>query len=335
MKKRLLALLICTIMLLFIGCGNSTSNQQPVDNENNAAAAVNDWPKKAITLTIACSPGGDTDYNIRTIGKYLEEELGVPVVSTNIIGAGGLTGYRHAKDATPDGYTLLSDHSAFIVSKAIGQHDFGFDNAFELVGAYATVPGEVVCVNKKSGITNMKELVEATEKNPGKLKIATNIGSTTQIVSNMIEEAGAKVTQVDVGGTPEKVVALLGGHADIISGQYGALKQYVDAGEMNVIGIFEKERHPMMPEVPTFVEQGFDTLVFDPPFSHFFLAFPKGTPQAIVDKMAAACEKIVTTNKDYAEDIKKFYEIPTWRSADEALEVYNKVEERCLEYLIK
>lgn len=333
MKKKVLALLICVTLLFLVGCGKTNTEPTPGEQPSDVESSATDWPKKAITLTIACSPGGDTDFNIRTIGSYLEKELGVPVVATNIIGAGGLTGYRHAKDAAPDGYTLLSDHSAFIVAKAIGQHDYGFDNAFELVGSYATVPGEVVCVNAKSGITNMKELIEATEKAPGKLKIATNIGSTTQIVSNMIEEAGAKVTHVDVGGTPEKVVALLGGHADIISGQWGALKQYVDAGEMNVLGIFEKERHPLIPDVPTFAEQGYDSLKFDPPFSHFFLAFPKGTDQAIVDKMAAACEKIVTTNKDYAEDIKRFNEVPTWRSAKEAMEVYKTVEERCKVFL--
>lgn len=334
MKRRVLVFFICVVMLFVVGCSNSTAPvEQPSDNEDVESNDV-DWPKKPVMLTIACSPGGDTDYNIRTLGKYLEEELGVPVVSTNIIGAGGLTGYRHVRDSDPDGYTTLSDHGAFIVAKVIGQHDFDFEKDFELVGIYTSVPGHVVVVNGKSGITNMKELMEAAEKDPNRLKIATNTGTTVQVNTKLLVDNGLKAQIVDVGGNPEMIVALLGDHVDIISGAYSAYKQYIDSGEMNVIGSFAKERNPLIPDVPTFFEQGYENLVYDPLISHFWLAFPKGTPEVIVEKMRTACEN-VTKNEDYAEEIAKFYQVPNWIPGDEAKEVFNAIEEINKKYLLE
>jgi tripartite-type tricarboxylate transporter receptor subunit TctC len=336
MKKRLLVFCMCVVMLFVVGCSNSAApvQQSPDSGEDVEANDFDDWPNRAIMLTIPCSPGGDTDFNIRTLGKYLEEELGVPVVPSNVIGAAGLTGYRHVRESEPNGYTLLSDHSAFVLAKVIGQHDYDFEKDFELIGIYTTVPGHVVCVSGESGITNMKELMEAAEEAPNTLRMATNIGATTQVNANLMQEAGLKVIKVDVGGTPEQTVALLGGHVDIISGPYASYKQYVESGDMNVIGSFEKERNPMIPDVPTFVEQGYESIVYDPPFSHFWLGVPKETPKVIVEKLRDACEN-VSRNKDYAEELTRFYQVPNWIRGDEAKEVFDKVEEICKEYLLE
>ncbi|HUM60259.1 MAG TPA: tripartite tricarboxylate transporter substrate-binding protein, partial [Clostridia bacterium] len=169
------------------------------------------WPEKAITIVVPFGSGGDSDYNARIMAKYLTEELGVTVVVENITGSGGSIGSASVKDARPDGYTVLQNHNALMISRANGISDFGLE-AFELVGITAANPGDVIAVASSTGITTLQELVDASKEK--KMTIATNIGATTQVSSFMLGQF-ANLTQVDVGGISDKIIALLDGHVNI------------------------------------------------------------------------------------------------------------------------
>ena len=62
--------------------------------------------------------------------------------------------------------------------------------------------------------------------------------------------------------------------------------------------------------------------------TRFFMAFPRGTDQRIVEKFRAAVEKIITTNEEYTEEIAKaYYQSPLFLQPEEALEVYAEIDE--------
>ena len=329
-KKNLLVLTLVLVMLasFTVACSNQ-GGEEPTETTDSTEATDStettdiNWPNKTIEIIVPFKPGGDSDYNARTLGKYLEIELGTSVVVSNVDGSGGSIGTRQARDATPDGYTLLSNHSSFIINKANDMIDFGFEE-FELVGLYASNPGDVIAVSSDSGITSLKDLEEVANANPGQTTIATNIGATTQVSSFMLADSGIDLKQVDVGGITDKVAALMGGHVDVILGPYGNIKPYIDSGDMVAIGVTAQERAEGYPDIPTCIEQGYEA--YFP--TRFFLAFPKGTDQAIVEKMENAVEKIVTMNEDYAKDIfEAYYEIPIFMPKNEALEEFNKIDE--------
>ena len=213
------------------------------------------------------------------------------------------------------------------ISHASGLTETSMDD-FEIVGMYAQNPGDVVAVSAASGITNMDELVAASKEK--KLSVATNIGATTQVESFMMGEY-ADLVQVDVGAVSDKIVALLGGQVDIIIGPYGNIAPYAESGDFNIIGVCTPERAPGYPDIPTLKEQGYD-VVWQ---TSFFMGFPKGTDQAIVDKFTAALKKIVTTNEDYANAImESYYETPVWYDKDEALAMYAEAEEILSQYTL-
>lgn len=304
----------CSVLLLVFAL-STTSMLEAAKAEEGV-----DWPKKTVTIVVPFGSGGDSDFNARVMAKYLSKEFGVNVVVENISGSGGTIGSSSVKNAKPDGYTILQNHNALMISKANGISDFGLE-AFKLVGITAANPGDVFAVASSTGIKNMDDLVKACAKK--KMTIATNIGATTQVSSFMLGQF-ANVVQVDVGGIADKVVALLGGHVDIIVGPYGNIKPYVDSGDFNVIGVTAKERAAGYPEIPTCIEQGYE--VYFP--TRFFMAFPLGTDQRIVDKFAAAVEKIITTNKEYAAEIAKaYYQTPLFIPAEDALAVYAEIED--------
>jgi tripartite-type tricarboxylate transporter receptor subunit TctC len=198
-----------------------------------------------------------------------------------------------------------------------------------MVGMYAANPGDIIAVSASLGVKTLDELVAKTKEKPGTMTVATNIGATTQVSSFMLAEAGAAVKQVDVGGITDKIAAILGGHVDIIIGPYGNIKPYLDSGEMVALGVTAQERAKAFSDIPTCIEQGYN--VYFP--TRFFLALPKGTDKAIVDKMSAAVEKLVTTNEEYAKKIyDAFDETPLFLGPEEALAEYAKIDELINKY---
>ena len=154
--KKLRYLTYLVILLVFVLSTTAVLEAANVDEEL-------DWPKRTITIVVPFGTGGDSDFNARVMAKYLSKELGVNVVVENISGSGGSIGSSAVKDAEPDGYTVLQNHNALMISRANGISDFGLE-AFELVGITAANPGDVFAVASSTGIETLDDLVEACKK---------------------------------------------------------------------------------------------------------------------------------------------------------------------------
>ena len=262
-----------------------------------------EWPEKPIQVIVPFGAGGDTDFNARLYGKYLKPILGKPMAIVNVTGGGGSIGARKAKDAKPDGYTALFFHDAMLVNSAVGVADFTFRD-FELVAIAGREAGHVVCVKGDSKWNSLKELIEDSAAHPKQYSIAGNIGATTYLMAQLLNKAGADLNIVNHGGAATRITALLGGHVSVIQNPIGTVKSYFQSGDMKPLAIPTAEPNPFAPEIPTIRSLGYKDIVFQ---GKYFFMFPKGTPKAIVDKLASAVEKVATTDKAYAEEIKKAY----------------------------
>ncbi len=270
-------------------------------------SAQSAYPTKPIQVIVPAGPGGDTDLNCRIMGKYLEKELGQPIVVVNINGAGGSLGTRKVKDSAPDGYTALFFHPSMFLNKILGLVDYDY-TAFENAGIGVLDNTNIFVVNASSPYKTVADVINACKAKPGAVKFATETGGLTHIQALAFEsEAGIKMNIVDVGSASQKIVALLGKQVDMIGISYGIIKDYVASGKFRVIGVFADERNPAFPTVPTFKEQGVN-LSFT---KFFFYLFPKGTPQSVISKFDAALSKI-STNKDLIADLGKFMVSPTY-----------------------
>jgi len=270
-------------------------------------SAQSAYPTKPIQVIVPAGPGGDTDLNCRIMGKYLEKELGQPIVVVNVNGAGGSLGTRKVKDAAPDGYTALFFHPSMFLNTILGLVDYDY-TAFENAGIGVLDNTNIFVVSASSPYKNVTDVINACKAKPGAVKFATETGGLTHIQALAFEsEAGIKMNIVDVGSASQKIVALLGKQVDMIGISYGIIKDYVASGKFRVVGVFADERNPAFPTVPTFKEQGVN-LSFT---KFFFYLFPKGTPQSVISKFDAALSKI-STNKDLIADLGKFMVSPTY-----------------------
>jgi len=286
-----------------------------------ALSAQSNYPTKAIQVIVPAGPGGDTDLNCRLMAKYLEKELGQPVVIVNVNGAGGTLGTRKVKDAAPDGYTALFFHPSMFLNKILGLVDYNF-TAFENAGIGVLDNTNIFVVNASSPYKSITDVIAASKAKPGSIKFATETGGLTHIQALAFEsEADVKMNIVDVGSASQKIVALLGKQVDMIGISYGIIKDYVASGRFRVVGVFADERNPAFPTVPTFKEQGVN-LSFT---KFFFYLFPKGTPQDIIAKFDAALAK-VAVNKDLQAELAKFMVSPTYVKPADALKYMTEQE---------
>ena len=279
--------------------------------EGNAAAAA--YPTKAIQVIIPVGAGGDTDLNARLFGKYLEKELGQPVVIVNTAGGGGTVGMKRVIDAAPDGYTALFYHGEAMIPKIAGLVDYGIE-AFDVAGVALLDDTTVLATHPGMPFKTMKEFVDYAKANPYKVEFGMMTGGYPHMVGIALQElAGIKLNLVDVGGNAAKTVALKGRKTQVINTQYGLTKDFFTSGDFVNLGLTSNKRNPLFPDVPTTTEQGFP-MEFN---KFFFYAMPKGTPPEIISKFSAAMKKVVD-NPDYKADAAKYFVTPTYMAPAEA-----------------
>lgn len=282
-----------------------------------ASSGGTKWPQKPINIVVAFGAGGNSDVNTRAIAKYLQKELGQPVVVTNVSGSGGTIGANQVKAAANDGYTILCSQLSMNVAKVVGLVDYAAE-AFEPACVFSQASDEVLVARAESGWKTYEDMFNATLAEPGKYRLTSNAGASTQWIAVALTKAGAKFNIVPSGGSGERLKLLLGKHVDVIAMNYNAIKDYVDKGEFVVLATDSPKRPFNLPEVPTLKEKGVDCEYYY--YNTFF--FPKGTDKAIVEKFANACKNVIENNAEYAEFLEQQMQPKVYLGPAETVKYY-------------
>ncbi|MFS0750425.1 tripartite tricarboxylate transporter substrate binding protein [Oceanobacillus sp. 1P07AA] len=296
------------VVLMMAACSSSSNG----NGEAGADSSSADYPNKPIQVVVPAGAGGDTDRNARITAEFLSEELGTDVVVSNVGGAGGTVGTKQVLDANSDGYTVLAFHNSMIINSLLELADFNYED-YELAGANVQDLGNAFIVHAESEYTDLNTLIESAKEKPGEISIATETGSFTHLQLLAFQEAtGTEFNIVDVGAAAEKVTALLGKQIDIVPTQLGLVQEYIKSGDFKALGIMAEERLEGAPDVPTFKEEGVD-VSFD---KFFFWAFPKDTPQEVVESFSSALEN-VANNPDFKAELDPHLINPAYMSPED------------------
>lgn len=254
-------------------------------------AQAQDYPTKTVTVIVPFAAGGPADVTGRIVADIFTRHLGQQFVVENVGGAGGTVGSLRAARAAADGYTLISGHMGTHAAAPFFYPNLGYDpqKDFEPVGLIAEQP-ELLTVRKEIPANNLKEFVAYAKANESKLNMGhAGVGSVSYVGCLLLNSAiGIKPTMVPFTGTAPVMNAILAGQIDYDCDPILGPLPHVRAGTVKALAIAAKRRSPLLPDVPTSYEQGLPE--FDcAPFYAIFA--PKGTPQAIVDKLAEALNK--------------------------------------------
>lgn len=322
-KKMMSVVLAAAMVCSLTACGDGAKTGASGGTAEASGAA---WPKN-VEIVVPAGAGGDTDFNARLLAQKLSEKLPANFVVSNVNGNGGATGTRQVKDASNDGSSVLFYHTAFLVNKACGTTDYGFE-AYDFASIAALNVGNVVTVNSSLGINSLEELYNYTKEHPGELKMAAQTGATSFAVAMQMKNAGFDVNIVDAGSAADRLAALLGGHVDIILAAYGSVKDYVQEGTLVTLAMDGEDDLVVEDQgidIKAIHNLGYEDIKL--PFYYFF-AFPKGTDAALVEEFNNAVSEIVNSDAEYQEKIfTSYYQQPTFYAGEEGLSKYAEIEE--------
>ncbi len=225
-----------------------------------APAYAVDMPCSTAKLIVPWGAGGDTDIIFRlTVDEANKEGAKPRLQVVNVGGQGGNKGAKDAKAAAPDGCTLFAMHDSAIISYLAGRVNFTWD-AFEPIASVSYTPS-VIGANAGTSYSNMKEFVAAAKKAPGTITTGVTLGSTSQFVFLLIEDAAnIKLKYVPYEGTRQRLTALLAKNIQIGEMNILTAKQYMKEGSLKGLGIAAEKRDPLAPDLPTLKEQGVDVV---------------------------------------------------------------------------
>ncbi|WP_447920637.1 Bug family tripartite tricarboxylate transporter substrate binding protein [Achromobacter aegrifaciens] len=228
-----------------------------------AAASAADMGKSPITLISPFPPGGGTDTLTRMIGSAIGQDQGWNMVVENKPGAGGNLALDATARARPDGHTLVMAQTDNIVLNPWLYNKLSYDTFkdFKPVGAVATSPS-VFVVLPESPFKTINDVVKAAQARPGQVSLGIpGIGGTGDLTGYLWRKAAnMELMHVPYRGWGQAFPDLASGRIDIYVGSVASLLPQIRGGKVRALAVVAKERSPALPDVPTFVENGFKTI---------------------------------------------------------------------------
>ncbi|SFE59436.1 Bug family tripartite tricarboxylate transporter substrate binding protein [Paracidovorax wautersii] len=251
------------------------------------------YPDTSIRLVVAFPPGGGTDGAARLVAEKLAAELGQAVVVENRAGAGGVIGAQSVARARPDGYTLLFGTGAELLVNPATRKTAPYEllRDFVPVAEVGRVAFALVAP-AASANRSLPELVAAAKARPGALNYASfGIGSTNHLIGELfLRAAGIQATHVPFQGSQQAMASLLAGDMDFAFDTAAVVLPQIRAGKLRALATPSPRRLPLLPDVPTLQELGYDGLVTEGWMGVFT---PAGTPADIVKTLASALDKVL------------------------------------------
>ncbi|MDQ0591529.1 Bug family tripartite tricarboxylate transporter substrate binding protein [Variovorax paradoxus] len=253
------------------------------------SAQAQAWPAKTIRFVVPFAPGGANDLMARAAAEGAAKVLGQPVIIDNRPGAGGSLGADLVARSAPDGYTFLIS-AAGVISNSMIKKSLPFKDEDLVPAVMIGLAPSVVVVPKSAPYNNLRDFVEASKKGVGFNFATAGTGSTPHFVAEMLNvKYGAKLQPVPYKSGSESTTAVLGGQVEGTSeASIIALPHIRGDGKFKALATTWTQRISAYPELSTAVEQGFADLQI----AHWAgLHAPRGTPDDILDKLAAAVDK--------------------------------------------
>jgi tripartite-type tricarboxylate transporter receptor subunit TctC len=255
------------------------------------------YPAKPIELLIPWNPGGGTDTTIRLINKVMPKYMSQRLILINKPGGHGAVAMTELINAKPDGYKICITASGPTTSLPHQEKvPYSRDDYIPVI-QLTNVPNLLV-VNPDTPYKNFKDFLDAAKKNPGGIKIGTSgVGAVSSHLPLMLLEkmAGVKFTTIPYKGGGDAAVQVVGGHIPAGSVDLMASGNHISNGKLRPLAIFTANRSPVLPNVPTLKELGYDIQ------GSFFnmIIVPKGTPQNVIDVLHAAFKKCIEDKEVY------------------------------------
>ncbi len=252
-----------------------------------APDSAKDYPSRPIRMIVPNAPGSSVDTLSRIMAGKLSEVLGQQVITDNRAGAGGVIGMEIAKNAIPDGYTLISATTAASTIAVLLQKNPTYDPVkdYDHVVQFASTPN-VLVVNPALPVKSVRELIDYCKGKQGQVNMASAGQGSQSHLSGVYFMQAAKFESLHVpykGGGPS-VASVIAGESQWTLTPAAAVMSFVNSGRLRALGHSLPQRSPLLRDIPPIADTvpGFDYSGWQG------FMVPKGTPRPIIEKLRAA-----------------------------------------------
>ena len=245
-----------------------------------------DYPNKPVKLIVPNPPGGPVDAVSRVVASYMEGRFKQPVVVENRPGASGQVAADAVVKAAPDGYTLLVSANNVVTEQVVNKEwPFRYERDLTPISILSGT-GIAIVVSNKTPAANLRELVAYSKANPGKLNEGMPGGFNADIAIMRQTLGMGGVEFILYGGAAPMVTALISGDVDFGGLVVLPVLQLEKAGKLRIFAYTGKQRHPMIPHIPTVSEAGVGLTDYEAGFWIAMLG-PAGMSSELVNKLSA------------------------------------------------
>jgi len=257
---------------------------------SSLAQVTSDWPSKPLRVIVPYPPGAATDTITRIMMERLAQRLKQNVIVENKGGANSAVGTAYVARAEPDGYTLLSVLAAYAVNPHLHKMAYQPEDLIP-ISKMADLPNFLFVSNRIPANT-LEELLEYGRRHPGKLNYASSgTGSSAHMLgASLSQRSGIPLQHVPYKGSALVLTDILSGEVAFVFSSMVVFMPHVKEGRLKAIAISSPQRWSTEPNIPTMEEAGFPGFNM---VSWAGLMAPKGTPRAIIERVAREIAVIV------------------------------------------
>lgn len=245
------------------------------------------YPAKSVRVIVPFAPGGGSDLTARQFSSKLGALLGQQFIVDNRGGAGGIIGMEAVAKSPPDGYTIMMMSGSFSASAATHKPAFDPMNSILPVAEFGISPF-LVTVHPSLPARNMKELISLARAKPGSLTYASSgVGGLTHLTTELINlTARINMVHVPYKSNGAAITDLLSGQVSLIVASLPVVP-YFASGRLRPLAVTTAKRWPSLPDIPTVAETlpGYEVELW------FGAMVPRGTPEAVINRLNAAINK--------------------------------------------
>jgi len=255
-------------------------------------AKAQQYPSRPITIITSVGPGSNFDQLARVFIERMRQKLGVPVVLENVTGGQGIIAAQRVLTAKSDGYTLLISGSGVASTPAVMKNAGYKTEDFVALAPIGQVPF-ILFVSSAVPANDIPSFMAYLKQN---LKTVNSAILTTSHVSMMLSRkfgklSGGELTELGYRSSPEMAIAMLANDVQMMATTYAIGGPHLASGKLKAIGVAANERTQSMPDLPTFKEKGYPTLIINIWEGLFAKA---DVPSDVLDRIRAVSREIVS-----------------------------------------
>lgn len=258
------------------------------------AAQAASWPEQSVRWIVPYPAGGGSDFLARTVSTGLAPLVSQPVVVENKPGGNTSIAAADVARATPNGHVMMSADNGTLVFNSALYKSLSYDPVKDLTPV--TLMGRfpmIMVVDPNAGLNSVQDVIKRAKEDTAGLNFASaGAGSPHHLAMELFKtELGLKMTHIPYKGAAPSLTDVAGGQVPVMMVDLAAGAGFIKGGKVKPLAVANPTRLPQLPDVPTFAELGYPSVVAS---ADVGVVTTAGTP---VDVVQAMNQKIVQAVK--------------------------------------